>query len=98
MKLFESFENAVGARIDTDRRQITPLNDAVLIQNEQGPLANSFLVAIRPVRTRNHSFWLEIGEQRKPKFTVLGIREMAPHAIDRDRNQRGIEAAKFGQQ
>src|SRR6187431_2387144 len=98
MHFFECFEDAVGAGVDSNRRQITPLDDAVFIQNEQGSLANTLLGSIGAVQACDSAFWFEIGKQRKLQLAIFSVCEMAPDAVDADRHERCIEPAELGQQ
>src|SRR3954470_6806629 len=77
----EGAQNTIGARIDADRGQVAPIDDAARVHNKQGALSNTILVAIRPITARNRSLWLEVGKQRNCDVLVLPKRGMAPGAI-----------------
>lgn len=87
---FQRPEDAVGARIDADRRNISPANHAFLIDDEQGPFAHPFPGPIYAIVARNLALGLEVGQQRKPVAAVLAKSSMAPSAVDENDDTHGL--------
>src|SRR5690349_20999467 len=98
MHFIEGGEDAVGTGVDSNRRQITPSDDAFFIQNEQRPLANAILGSKGAIQACNGAFWFEIGQQRKLQLAFFSVCKMAPDAVDADRYERCIEPLELGQE
>src|SRR3979490_2794878 len=79
---FEGVENAIGTRVDGDRRQITPKNDPVSVDHEEGSFAHPVLLAIGPVFLCDRSLGMEIRKQREMDMVVSRICLVAPGNID----------------
>jgi hypothetical protein len=77
-----SFQNAVGARIDAHRRNVTPTNDALGIDDKQGSLCVAIFLPVDAVLTGHRAFGLKISQERKVQFAVFAEGEMAPDAVD----------------
>ena len=71
---FEGVEDAVGAGIDADRREIAPEDHAFAIDDEQRAFRHAFAFAVGAVAPRHRALGLEIGEQREVQPAVLGVR------------------------
>ena len=86
----ERVEDAVGAGIHADRREVAPADDAVAVDHEQRALGEAVLLAIHAVAPRHVALGLEVGEQRKLELAASRERAMAPRAVDRDAEQLGV--------
>jgi hypothetical protein len=88
-EFLQRIENAVGARIDGDRREVAPEDDALPVDDEQGTLANSFSFPISSIGACDLSLRVEVREQREVQMTVLGECLMTTSTIDRDAQELG---------
>ncbi len=80
---FESFQNTVSARIDALRRDVTPTNDPLGINDKQRPLRHAVFFPVDAVLTGHCAFGLKIRQERKVQFAVFAECEMAPEVVDR---------------
>src|SRR2546427_11287816 len=62
---FERIQDAVGAGVDADRRQVTPTNDLRFVEDEQGAAVDALVLHVAAVRARDRALGLEVGEQRE---------------------------------
>src|SRR5258708_3446687 len=94
---FEGREDAVGAGVDADRRQVAPADDALGIDDEEGATGRAGLRRIDAIVPGNGALGLEVREKRELEPAVLLEREVAPDAVDRDPEQLGAELPEFRQ-
>src|SRR5579863_4601468 len=94
---FERFQNSVGAGIHRDRRNVTPCNDSVLIDDEESALGDAIVRAIDAILLRDGALGLKIGKQGKVQMAGLGERRMAPRSIHRHAQHLGPELVELGQ-
>src|SRR2546428_3716868 len=64
-------EDAVGSRIDVDRRHVAPGDHAVGVDHEQRPFAGALSIPVHAVGARQLSLGLEVGEQGELDPVVL---------------------------
>src|SRR4029079_10529305 len=96
-KFLERVEDAVGTRIDRDRRAIAPGDHAVAVDDEEGALGNTFLVAVGAIALRYLALGMEICKQREMQAAGPGEGLMAPGAVHRDAEQLRAVLVELGQ-
>jgi hypothetical protein len=89
LQTLQRFQNAVCARIHSDRRAIASGEDSVLIDDEESALRNSFCTSIRAVCARNAAFGLKVREQRKVQVTGFPLIVPLAGSRSRLRNRAG---------
>src|SRR5208283_5844292 len=92
---FESFQNAIRAWIDAHRRNVTPTNDALGIDDKQGALRLAVFLPVDAVLTGHCAFGLKIRQKRNVQFAVFAEGEMAPDTVDRDTDDLCFKLGKF---
>src|ERR1700730_6388286 len=97
MQRLERGENAAGAGIHADGRDIAPADDSGFVDHEERALAGSVLGGIDPVGARDGPLWLEIGEKWKAELPVFREGDVAPGTIDGYAEKLGPEALELGQ-
>src|SRR6185503_9197478 len=63
LQIFQSVENAVGAWIYSDRRNETPGDRALAVDNEERSFTNAFAFAVYTKLSSHFAFRFEIREQ-----------------------------------
>lgn len=94
-QVLESLKNAVGTRVDGDRRAITPGDNAIFVDDEKRAFGSAIGIAIGAIELGDRPFRLEIGEQREMEMAVFGECFVAPGAIDGNAEKFGVEFLKF---
>src|SRR4051794_17709019 len=69
----ERLEDAVGARVDADRRGVAPRDRAIVIEDEQRARRGALIVVVGAVAPCNLSLRLEVGQQREPQPAILRV-------------------------
>src|ERR1700704_4184960 len=92
----QRIEDAVGTRIDGDRRAVAPEHKPVPVDHEEGALTHAVTGAVSTVFPGDRPFPLEVGKQRKMDVVVLRIGLVAPGAIDRNSQYLGPIFLEFG--
>src|SRR3989441_1447252 len=92
----EGTQDAVGAGVDPDGRDVAPADDPVTVDDEQRSLAEPVAVAIHAVAARHRPLGLEVGEQGEVQVALAGERSVAPGAIHRDAEQPGAVTLELG--
>src|SRR5207249_2147934 len=93
----EGTQDAVGAGVDGDGRDVAPPNDSVTVDDEQRSLAEPVALAVHAVAPRHRPLGLEVREQGEVELALVGERSVAPGAIHRDAEQLGAVAVEIGE-
>jgi hypothetical protein len=91
---FQRMQYAIGTRVHRDRREVAPGDNTRFVDHEQGTFADALLVAICTILFSDRTLGLEVGEQRKMKFTLLRVGLVTPCAIDRNAQYLGVVLMK----
>ena len=91
----ERRENAVGPRIDADRRDERPTDDALRVDDEQRPLALPFPGAVDAVPAGDLALGLEIRKQGEVQLAIGGEGRVAPNPVDGDTEKPCVEAREL---
>ncbi len=94
-EFFERLQDAVGTGVDADGRKITPGDDSIFIDDEEGSFRGAFRIAVDAVLFGDIAFGFEIREQGEMKPAVLGERLVAPDPVHGNAEQRRAELVEF---
>src|SRR5260370_16896794 len=81
LQRFESIENAIGTRIDTNGRYVAPTNDAIGIDDEKCSISEAVVLAINTIRTTHSPFCLQLTHPRQVKTPFLAQTPLSTTAI-----------------
>jgi len=97
-KRFQCRKNSFRAWIYANWRNKAPVNDALRVDDEQGPFTGSVILTIYSIKTRDCSFHLEVSEDRKTQLAISAEGQVAPNAVHRDAEEFGIQFLKLRQE
>ncbi len=96
-QILQGFQDSIGAGIHPDRREVTPGDDAVFVDDKEGALADSIGSAVGAILSGDGSLGFKVGEQFEVQVASFGIGFVGPRAIDGDAKQLGSELLELGE-
>src|SRR5215218_10741202 len=94
-EILERVEDAVGARVHVRGRDVAPVDRAVTVDHEEGPLARPLARVVDAVRARYLTLGLEVCEEREVQVSGVGERAVTPRPVDGDSHDLRAEPMEF---